>query len=450
MITKFGDDPELLPPPVEEAAPEAVSERKSSGWLSFLLTLAALGVISYGGYRVYTRYLVPSKGPATIARKATPVLASPSRVGNMDLYLNGLGTVTAYYSVTIRSRVDGELIKVNFEEGQMVEKGKVLVEIDPRPYEVQLQQAKGPLARDQAALEIAKLNLDRYKILADKKSIAQQEYDAQESLVKQSEGTLQLDLAQIANAELLLSYCKIASPITGRIGLRLVDPGNMVRANDTNGLAVVTQLQPIAVVFTIPQDEIARVQNKMKGKDSLAVEAYNRNFSIKLAAGDLTAIDNQVDATTGTVKLKAVFKNEDNLLFPNQFVNVRLKVDTREDAIIVPAAAVQRGPSFNFVYVVKSDSTVELRKVTTGPTEGAEMIVNDGLVAGELVVTDGIEKLAAGSSVVLRDPNKKESGAPPTKPADKPAAVIKTAAENLPSSEAIATSAIRSELKAPQ
>jgi len=407
--------------------------RPAPGLISTLVTwICVLGVLGGTGYAYYRFIYLPSQTPiAAPPRRAIPVLAAPARLGDLPLYLNGLGTVTAFNSVTVRSRVDGELINVAFTEGQTVKQGQLLAEIDPRPYQVALEQAEGPLARDRAAHEIAVLNLERFQTLAKSKSISQQEIDTQASLVKQTEAAIQTDLAQIANAKLQLEYCKITSPINGRIGLRLVDRGNMIRAGDVTGIAVVTQLQPISVVFTIPQDEIARVQQRMKASAApLEVAAYNRDFTTQLAGGTLSALDNQVDATTGTVRLKAEFKNEDELLFPNQFVNVRLLVDTQQKAVLVPTAAVQRGQNFIYVYVMKKDpakdakeSTVELRKITLGPTEGAEVVVTEGLVAGEMVVTDGLEKLQNGAAVTMRDPNKKPSadGAP------QPAATEKSA-----------------------
>ncbi len=418
--------PELAPPrrdmPLKRTAPTAdppdVARLPPArrGWLAWLLLLSLAGASAY-----YRPYWLPwviswttagkSETAAKPAARVIPVMAAKVRQRDLDLFLNGLGTVTAFNTVTIRSRVEGELVRVAFTEGQMVQKGDLLAEIDPRPFQVQLAQAEGQLAKDEAALSVAKLSLDRYNALAPSRAVTPQQVDEQVALVKQSEGAIQTDRSAIDNAKLQLTYCRIIAPISGRIGLRLVDPGNIVRANDPSGLAVITQLQPIALVFTIPQDEIGRVQKKLHEGQELTVEAYNRDFSDRLATGKLLAIDNQVDSTTGTVRLKAVFENEDNMLFPNQFVNARLLVDVQRNAVTAPLAAVQRGPESMFVYVVKSDETVELRKVVTGPAEGDEISIAEGLAPYELVVTDGIDKLQPGAKVVMRDRGRSETSA---------------------------------------
>jgi multidrug efflux system membrane fusion protein len=351
-----------------------------------------------------TKTNVPVVKPARVV----PVVTASTRNGDMDLYLNGLGTVTAFKTVTIKSRVEGELVEVAFTEGQMVSEGDLLARIDPRPFNVQLAQAEGQLARDEASLKVNELTLARYEGLRSSKAVTPQQVDEQVALVQQSEGAIKTDKAMIANARLQLTYSHIVAPISGRIGLRLVDLGNIVRANDPTGLAVITQLQPIALVFTIPQDSVNRVQKKFKASESLSVEAYDRDFGTKLATGTLLAIDNQVDSTTGTVRLKAVFENEDNMLFPNQFVNARLLVDVKRDAVIVPAAAVQQGPNGTFVYVVTADGTdqsVKLRNVVAGATEGDQTVIEEGLSQGEVVVTDGVDKLIDGAKVAPRERN---------------------------------------------
>jgi multidrug efflux system membrane fusion protein len=348
-----------------------------------------------------------SKGPPP--PRIVPVVTAVVQQKDMDVFINGLGTVTAFKTVTIRSRVEGELVKVAFTEGQMVQEKDLLAEIDRRPFDVQLQQAEGQLARDEATMKSADFTLKRYQELINSKAITAQQVDEQRALVQQMTGAIQSDQAAVENAKLQLAYCHIAAPIGGRIGLRLVDQGNIVRANDPMGLAVITQLQPIALVFTIPQDDIVRVQKPQRERESLVVDAYDRDFKTKLASGKLLAIDNQVDATTGTVRIKAVFDNEDGLLFPNQFVNARLLVDTRRNAVVVPNAAVQRGPGSTFVYVVKSegpDDKVELRTVKTGLIEGAETAIDSGLEPGEIVVTEGLDKLTPGASVRTREKEK--------------------------------------------
>ncbi len=325
------------------------------------------------------------------------------RVGNLGVYLTGLGSVTAFHTVTVRTRVDGHLVKVAFQEGQVVRQGDVLAEIDPRPFQVQLAQAEGQLAKDEALLQNAKVDLARYTVLLAQDSVAKQQLDTQIALVQQDEGVIKSDQAQIDNAKLQLTYSRITAPITGRIGLRLIDPGNVVRANDpNNGLAVITQLQPIAVLFTIPEDDLPQVLTKMRAGQQLVVDAYNRMLTKKLATGTLRTIDNQIDLHTGTVKCKAVFPNEENTLFPNQFVNVRLLLDTKRDTVIVSPATLQRSPQGTFVYVVKEDSTVEMRQVVLGPSEGDAVAIESGLAPGEVVVMEGVEKLQRGMHVAAR------------------------------------------------
>lgn len=356
--------------------------------------------------------LLPSGAPPAAKPAARTIPVRTTAVGRRDLvlYLNGLGTVTAFKTVTLKTRVDGELMTVAFTEGQMVSEGDLLAEIDPRPFQAQLKQSEGALARDEASLKLAKLTLARVEDLLQSKSIAPQQVDEQVAQVQRMEAMIETDQALIANAKLQLGYCRIVSPINGRIGLRMVDEGNIVHANDPAGLAIITQIQPIALVFTIPQDDLPQVQRQMKGETSLKVDAYDRDFKEKLASGELLAIDNQVDSTTGTVRLKAVFPNEDGTLFPNQFVNARLLIDTRRDAVVVPAAAVQRGPNGTFVYVVNGDEKAELRYVEVGPTEAAETAIDSGLQPGEIVVIDGIDKLTDGTKVAINDSTKESRG----------------------------------------
>jgi membrane fusion protein, multidrug efflux system len=366
--------------------------------------------------------------PAASTRPAPrpiPVRTTLVRQHDLNLYLDALGTVTALRTVTIKSRVDGEIMKVAFTEGEMVSEDELLAEIDSRLYEAQLKQAEGQLTKDKANLELAKLTLARNQELRRSNSAAMQQIDEAAAQVHQLEGTIQTDEAMVDHAKLQLSYCQITAPISGRIGLRLVDQGNIVHANDPMGIAVITQVQPIALVFTIPQDDIPRVQKRLLEGQTLTVDAYDRDFKTKLDTGKLLAIDNQVDSTTGTLRLKAKFDNKGGQLFPNQFVNVRLLVDTRRDAIIVDGAAVQRGPNSTFVYVVKPDETVDLRTVVIGPSEGSETSLESGLTAGEIVVTDGIDKLQRGSKVTTREKDKEPRGdKSTTKSSEEPATKV--------------------------
>jgi multidrug efflux system membrane fusion protein len=352
----------------------------------------------------------PSSARANIAQ-AVPVSVSTVERRDMPYYLTGLGSVTAFYTDNIKSRVDGELVTVNFKEGQFVNKGELLAVIDTRPYQVVLDQTQATLFRDQASLRDAKLNYERFKnLLQVSGAMSQQQVDTQASLVDQLEGTVRNDQAAVDNAKLNLIYCHITSPISGRVGLRLLDPGNMVHATDTNALLVITQLQPIAVLFTLPEDNLPEVAQHM-AKGSLQVEAYNRDDQTKLDTGKLETIDNQIDQTTGTGRLKAVFDNKGNALWPNQFVNIRLLLEVRKDSTVIPAAAIQRGPQGTYVFVAKADNTADIRPVTVAFTQDNQSVIASGLSPSEMVVTDGQDKLQAGSKIEVRQ-QPKPSGTP--------------------------------------
>ena len=336
--------------------------------------------------------------------RVQPVTAVPARVADINVVQTALGTVAALKVATVKARVDGLLQDVLFREGQIVKAGDVLAQIDPKPLQVALSQVEGQLARDQAQLNNARLDLERYRVLLAQDSIAKQQLDAQESLVRQFEGTVKVDQAQVDNARLQLGYTNVTAPIPGRLGLRQVDPGNIIRSSDTAGLVVITQIDPITVVFTIPQDNLQRVLKQLKAGEKLAVDAWDREQKNKLATGFLLSTDNQIDTATGTIKLKAQFPNPDGLLFPNQFVNVKMIVDTRKAATVIPLAAIQRGAAGTIVYLVKEDKTTSVRVVKMGPAENDNVAIESGLAPGEVVVTDGIDRLREGAKVEVTTP----------------------------------------------
>jgi membrane fusion protein, multidrug efflux system len=348
--------------------------------------------------------------------RAVSVAVAKVQQQDMPVYLVGLGTVTAFYTANIKSRVDGQIMRVNFQEGQTVQQGDLLIVIDSRPYQVQVEQMQAQLFKDQATLRDARLNLERFTTLIPSGSIAQQQVDTQKSLVDQLDGQVRTDQAQIDTAKLQIVYCNITAPFTGRVGLRQVDPGNIVHAADTNPMLVLTQLQPIAVIFTLPEDQLPTVAQHMKNA-TLMVEAYSHDNGAKLATGKLMTIDNQIDPTTGTDKLKAVFDNKDNQLWPNQFVNASLLLETRKNSTVVPTAAILRGPQGTFVYLAKPDKTVEARSVTISITQGDTTGIAKGLKPGDTVVTDGQDKLQTGSRIEERNSGPANNASGKTDPA---------------------------------
>jgi multidrug efflux system membrane fusion protein len=422
-----------LEPPHEERSAEALAAKPEHGLYPDLdldrtgptknywwVWLIVFGLIGFGCYKLYqsenARKADMSARKGMKGPRSLPVVAATARSGDMPVYLQGLGTVTAFNSVIVKPRVDGQLISVNFREGQEVQEGQLLAELDPRPFQVVLDQAngalaqaKGTLAKDEAALRDAQANYVRDQELFKSQIIAQQQLDTQLATADQVRGSIEADKAAIEaaqatinSAKLNLVYTRITAPISGRIGLRQVDSGNIIHSTDANGLAVIAQLQPIAVLFTIPEDQLQPVLAKLRQGAKLRADAYGRDDATKLGEGTLLTVDNTIDPTTGTSKLKAVFPNTDHALFPNQFVNVRLWLDTKRDAVIVPLVAIQRGPSGTFVYLVGDDNRVSVRAVKAGLTEGNEVAIDDGLKAGDVVVVDGAEKLAEGMSVTTR------------------------------------------------
>lgn len=403
--------------PAENRSPSlsqelALPPHKKSRWWIWLLILAVLGVAVWYFHSVAAKQSQKTSAAARsrMGNQSFPVSVATVQKGNLPVYYTGLGTVTAYYTVTVHTRVDGQIMKVYFKEGQFVHEGDALVEIDPRLYQVQLEQAQGQLAKDTAALHDATIDFNRDTTLSSEGIISKQQLDTQTATMEQDKGATVADQGAIDTAKLDLAYCHITAPISGRIGLRLVDPGNIVHAADTTGLIVITQLQPIAVIFTLPQDQLPDVYKELRARDRLPVDAYDRDDTTKIASGFLQTMDNQIDTTTGTYKLKAVFNNSDNALFPNQFVNIHLLVDTKKDMTIIPAAALQRGPEGTYVYVANGN-VVHVRTVKTGITQGNSISIDSGVQPGEEVVTDGLDKLTDGSKIEVRNSTGGASGA---------------------------------------
>jgi membrane fusion protein, multidrug efflux system len=397
-----------------EPAPPRAGKPKKRGliWVIFLLLVAA--VAGYAVWHAGDPIPVANKGGGGGGGKGggrggaplgpIPVVVTKVTRSSIPVYLNGIGNVNPYYAVTVKSRVDGQLMKVNFNEGDFVKEGQILAEIDPRPFQVQLAMAQATLAHDQALLANAKVDQTRYEELVKTDAIPGQQLDTQRALVAQYDAVIKQDQANIDSAQLQLTYAKVPAPITGVLGLRLVDPGNIVHAADANGMITIAQVQPIAVLFTIPEDSLPQVVQKIRAGVKLPADAYNRDNSKKLASGTLMTLDNQIDNTTGTSRLKAVFDNKDNSLFPQQFVNVRLLVDTLSNQTVVPNVAVQNGQQGTFVYVVDDDSVVHLKPVQVGVTTATDADILSGIADGDRVVIDGTDRLIEGATVRVRKP----------------------------------------------
>jgi multidrug efflux system membrane fusion protein len=404
---QVGDEPLMESADLRTSKPASRDKNLKPWWyklLSFALVASMIGL----GYWTRSRWEPILEGwirPAAANRpkpRAPVVSIAQAKQESVPQFINCLGTVTAFNSVTVKSRVDGELVEVAFQEGQMVQEGQLLARIDSRSFEAALNQAKGQLQRDSAALELARLNVERSKNLPAGGTLSQQERDELDAVYKQAQALVDVDRALVSNAQLQVAYCNITAPITGRVGLRQVDQGNMIQASNPNGIAVITQLQPISVVFSIPQDEILRVQKQLSENAQVPVIAFDRTFQNQLAQGTLAAIDNQVDPTTGTLRLKANFENVEGLLFPNQFVNIRLLVKQWSDAVVIPSSAVQRGADFQYVYVVQSDNeTVDIAKVQVAFSEAGRSVVSQGLQAGDRVVIEGTDKLQPKGKISL-------------------------------------------------
>ena len=392
----------------EQPTTENSTTHKSRWWIWLIVALVIVGGVvlwQRGGG-------APAKAGGDAASRPVMVTTATAHQGDIGIYLSALGTVTPVYTVTVTGRVQGEITQVYYHEGQMVRKGDPLIEIDPRPYQAALTQVEGQLAHDEAVLTEAKIDLDRYKQALDRNAIAKQQYDDQEQVVLQDEGTVKNDQGQLANAKVNLIYTHITSPIDGRVGLRLVDPGNIVQANSTTALVVITQLQPITVIFSIAEDHLSQIQQQLRKGKKLTVDAFDREASTKLASGTLLTLDNVIDPTTGTLKLKAIFDNSDDALFPSQFVNIRLLVDTQHDVTLLPTQAIQRNAQGAYVYVIKSDQTAAMRTITPGTTDGTVTAVQ-GLEPQEVVAVNGFDKLLDGAKISIRTPAKGSGGASP-------------------------------------
>jgi membrane fusion protein, multidrug efflux system len=384
-------------PPPKPKQTETPRAHRSYRWIWIVVILVlAIGGLTY--YRKQQAAAQAAKAKAAAANRSVPITTATVRQGPIGIYINALGTVTPVYTATITTRVDGQIVSVNYREGQMVHKGDVLIQIDPRPYQAALTQAQGTLAHDEALLGESRIDLDRYQLAFNRNAIAKQQLDDQTQTVKQNEGSVKNDQGTVAVATTNLDYATIKAPIDGRVGLRLVDPGNIVTAGSTTALVVITQLQPITVIFSVAEDYLPQIQKQLRQGSKMSVEAFDRAQQTKLATGYLLTLDNQVDTSTGTVKLKAIFPNQDTALFPNQFVNTRLLVDTEQNASLAPTAAIQRNAQGTFVYLIKPDNTAAMQPVTVGTTDGSVAAVQ-GLQPGQVIAVAGFDKLQDGAKV---------------------------------------------------
>lgn len=383
--------------------------RRRRRFIGIIIAVVAVGAVAWWIKQAPT----PQTGRGRFATGApTPVLAEAAAKGDVDITINALGTVTSLATVTVVSQISGKITNVAFKEGQIVKPGDLLVQIDPQPYQLSLQQWQGQLAHDQALLAGAQVDLARYQKLAETKAIPEQQLDTQKYLVKQYEGTVTSDQAQVETQKLNIEYCHIAAPIAGIVGLRGVDIGNYVSPSSTTAITTITQLQPITVLFPVAEDNVGRIRQRLNAGAKLSTTAYDRSGLNELATGSVIATDSQIDTTTGTLKIKAQFANQDQQLFPNQFVNIRLLVDVLHDATVVPTSAVLRGANGNFVYLINADDTVAALTVQTGPTSGDRVAITSGLSPGDRVVTDGSDKLKDGAKVVVRSNNPPTNAAP--------------------------------------
>ncbi len=406
--TTTGRPPAAPPEQSPKSSFERGTKKRHHWWIWVILAAVILGA-AYWMYHQHEAALQAAQARAAQANRAVPVATTTVAKGNIGVYEEGLGIVTPLATVTVTSRVQGEIVEIHYREGQMVRKGAPLIDIDPRPYQAQLDQAQGQLAHDEALLAQSRIDLDRYQAAFSRNAIAQQQVYDQEQLVKQYEGTVKNDQGLVDNAKVNLVYCHITSPITGRVGLRLVDIGNMVQANSTTGLVVVAQLQPITVIFSIAEDYLPQIQQQLRQGHKLVVYALDRTDQTQIAAGTLLTIDNQIDTTTGTVKFRAIFPNTDSSLFPNQFVNGKLLVNTLQGVNVVPAAAIQRNAQGAFVYVVKPDQTASIQNVTVGTADGDTTQVT-GVDAGQVIVVNGFDKLQDGIKVTVHNGSGKGAG----------------------------------------